>query len=70
MSFGEQVRRRREALNLTQIDVAEKTGWSQARISRIERNVSAESLDLSEVRELAKALELEPMTVAGFALAA
>jgi transcriptional regulator with XRE-family HTH domain len=41
MSLGTRVRERREAIGMTQQDVAEKTGIQQTLISRIERGVNA-----------------------------
>lgn len=40
MAIGTQVKKRREALGLTQQELAEKTGMPQTLISRIERGVN------------------------------
>jgi transcriptional regulator with XRE-family HTH domain len=56
--FGENVKRTREAQNLSQEELAHKAGLHRTQISLIERGGRAARLDTIE--RLAKALEIQP----------
>lgn len=61
-SLGWKLRRRREALGLTQTELAEKLGWRQTLISRYELGVTTPASSQRQ-RDLDAALDLEPGTV-------
>jgi transcriptional regulator with XRE-family HTH domain len=56
--FGDHLRELRSARGLTQVDLAERCGSPQARISELERGVRTPSL--ATILRLALALECEP----------
>lgn len=56
--LGRQVRRHRERMGLSQVDLAEAIGRSVQMISRIERGVSAPSFDTLE--EISRVLQTPP----------
>lgn len=62
-SVGAQLARRRRELDLTQIQVAERSGVSQADVSRIERGAVVPSV--GTVQRLASALEAHWILVEG-----
>jgi transcriptional regulator with XRE-family HTH domain len=55
MGLGDSIRRRRVALNLTQEDLAARLGWTQVRVSRLER--TRLDVGIGRLREVARALE-------------
>lgn len=61
-SLGWKLRRRREALGLTQTELAEKLGWRQTLISRYELGVTTPASSQRQ-RDLDAALDLEPGVV-------
>lgn len=60
------IRLRRVALRLTQGQLADILGWSQSRVSRIEAGLREPDLD--GIRDLAVALQVDPLTLAAAAL--
>lgn len=57
MSVGANIRTRREELGLSQMEIAEKAGVSQAMLCQIERETKNPSLQVAA--EIAKALRCE-----------
>jgi transcriptional regulator with XRE-family HTH domain len=55
MIIGEIIKRRRTALDLTQVELAEKAKITQAKISQIE-NGANDNVTIDVLRKLAKAL--------------
>ena len=46
MNIGENIRRRRKWLNISQVDLAQKTGLKQSTISAIENGINKPAIDI------------------------
>ena len=57
---GEDIRRRRENLKLTQAQLAERSGVSQPRISAIERGADTTTVTIRRLAEALAAAEAQP----------
>lgn len=61
ITFGDVVRRRREALGLSQGELAARIGWDATRVSKVETNQNYRRMpDAETFRMWAEALEMEP----------
>ena len=67
-SFGYWVRRRRKALDLTQLQLAQRSGYALTTIRKIENDARRPSREMAE--RLADSLELAPAERAAFVQAA
>ena len=58
MNIGEKIRNKREDMDLSQTDMAERIPMNQSNYSKIERGVQAPSLD--QLRRICQILKLDP----------
>lgn len=58
MNIGEKIRNKREDMDLSQIDMAERIPMNQSNYSKIERGVQEPSLE--QLRRICQILKLDP----------
>lgn len=67
MINGDEIKKRREALNISQLKLAQKVGLSQQSLSRIENNLSGGSTSIGKIAAAlgCKVTDLDPEFVSG-----
>jgi transcriptional regulator with XRE-family HTH domain len=58
--IGSNVRRYRQAMQMTQVQLAKLSGFNRSNLNRLERGALGPGITITTLERLAKALEIEP----------